>query len=194
MAGEMYKGGMASIFYGPDSEVVQACKKAKEHCIKNNIENPECLISNFMFPRFKVLSGNDEALNYIQENLKKFRLRSLKRIKYSPALHCRLMSPAVEEIAKALEHIQIEDPLIRVYSNVHAKPYANAEQIKKWLPKQIEKPVAWEQTMHRIYGRTRGTQFPRTFVCGSGLSLKSILKNVNLKAWKKTIQIGDINK
>lgn len=194
MAGEMYNGGMASIFYGPDSRVVEACKRAKEHCMTNDIENPECLISNFMFPKYKVLSGNEEALKYIEENMHKFRLRSIKRIKDTPALHCSLMEPAVDTIKKALESIQIDDPLIRVYSNVHSKSYIDARHIKKLLPQQIMKPVKWEQTMHHIYARRHGNKFPRTFVCGPGYALRSILKNVNIKAWKKSIHIGSLKK
>lgn len=182
---------MATIRFGPDSRVMDACKKAKEWCRKNNIENPECLISNFMFPRFKALSGNEEALQYIEDNLKKFRIRSLKRVKNTPACHSSLMEPAIEPFKKALEHIEIADPIIRVYSNVNSKPYMSAEHILKLLPQQLVKPVKWEQTMTYLYARGRGNYFPRTIVCGPGCALNSILKQVNSRAWRRSIHIGD---
>lgn len=187
-AGEIRKGGMATIFYGPDSEVIKACKSAKQWCLKNNIENPECLISNFMFPRFKALSGNEEALQYIEDNLERFRLRSMKRIKNSPACHSSLMKPAIEPFEKALEQIDINDPIIRVYSNVNCRPYMSAHHISKLLPQQLVNPVKWEQTMTSLYARKRGTFFPRTIFCGPGLALNSILKQVNLRAWRQSFQ------
>lgn len=51
------------------------------------------------------------------------------------------------------------------------------------------KPVKWEQTLHVMYERGEGTHFPRTFECGPGTSLKSILKQVNAKAWDNCISI-----
>lgn len=190
-ASEIYKGGMASIFFGPDSRVMEACKKAKEFCVKNNVEKPECLISNFMFPRYKILSGSDEALQYLEENFSKFRIRSIKRIKNSSACHSSLMEPAIEPFQRALEQMHIADPLIRVYSNVNGKAYMSAHHILKLLPKQLVRPVKWEQTMHILYSRRQKEYFPRTIVCGPGFALKSILKAVNSKAWRQSIQIGD---
>lgn len=190
-AAEICQGAMASIYFGPDSRVIDACKTAKEWCLKNNVENPECLISNFMFPRYKVLSGSEEAIQYLEENFQKFRIRSIKRLKNAPACHSSLMNPTIEPIQQALEHMHIADPLIRVYSNVHGKAYMSAHHIKKLLPQQLVKPVQWEQTMHYLYARRRKVHFPRTIVCGPGYALKSILKAVNSKAWQQSVQIGD---
>lgn len=194
MASDMHKGGMASIFYGPDSEVALACKMARQHCLKNNIENPDCRISNFMYPNYKVLSGNEEALDYLQANFKQFRLRSFRRIKDAPPLHCGLMKPAAEEIAKALEHIEIADPLIHVFSNVTGKACRTVKRIKKIFPQQIEKPVKWEQIMTQIYARRRGCNFPRTFVCGPNLAVGSCMKHVNHRAFRRLVQVGDVDK
>lgn len=193
MASDMNKGGMATIFYGPDSQVVLACKMAREHCIKNNVENPDCLISNFMYPNYKVLSGSEEALDYLEENFKKFRLRSFKRIKNAPPLHCGLMKPAAKEIAKALEHIQVSDPLINIYSNVSGKPCRTVKRMKTFIPKQVETPVKWEQIMTQIYARRRGCHFPRTFVCGPNLALGSCLRHVNYRAFRRLVQVGDVH-
>lgn len=79
--------------------------------------------------------------------------------------------------------ITVENPLIPVHSNIDGKYYKDAEQVKKQLPRQICKPVKWEQTMHILYERNRGTAFPLTFECGPGKSLKAILKMCNAKAF-----------
>lgn len=185
---------MASIIFGPDSRVIEACRRAREWCSKQDIKDADCRISNYMYPRYKVISGNVEALQYIEDNLAKFRIRSIKRIKGAAAYHSSLMQPAIEPFIDALQKIQIEDPLIRVYSNVNSKPYFDARHIKKQLPLQLIRPVKWEQTMHYMYARRRGNYFPRTIVCGPGHALKSILKNINLPAWRSTIKIGDNHK
>lgn len=182
---------MVQIQFGPDSRVVEACKKAKEWCIKNNIDQPECWISNFMYPRFKVLSGSEEALRYLEDNYAKFRLRSVKRIKNMPACHSALMEPTVEPMKQALEQMDISDPMIRVYSNVTCRPYYTARHIRKLLPQQLVKSVKWEQTMTYLYARRHGNYFPRTIVCGPGFNLRKILRKVNSKAWRQSIHIGD---
>lgn len=84
---------------------------------------------------------------------------------------------------QVLNTITVENPLIPVHSNIDGKYYKDAEQVKKQLPRQICKPVKWEQTMHILYERNRGTAFPLTFECGPGKSLKAILKMCNAKAF-----------
>lgn len=193
-ASELSNGGMAKIRFGAGSNVVQACKRAKEWCIKNNIENPECLISNFMYPGFKILSGCEEALQYLEDNSEKLRLKAIKRIRNEQPIHCKLMEPTVKPIREAISNMDISDPIIRVYSNITGKPYFTAEHIKKVLPLHLVKPVKWEQTMHYLYARRRGNYFPRTMVCGPGFELRRILSFVNSRAWRETIHIGDIRK
>lgn len=44
--------------------------------------------------------------------------------------------------------------------------------------------------MHVIYERNQDDNFPRTFECGPGSSLKTILKQVNAKASDHCISIN----
>ena len=124
-----------------------------------------------------------QALKYIESNAQQYRLKKLRRIPVSGAFHSSLMQPAVEPVKRILKKMEISDPLIQVLSNVDNKCYKNANQIKMQLPKQIYKPVRWEQILHVLYERTIGENFPRTFECGPGTSLKTLLKMVNAKAW-----------
>lgn len=110
-------------------------------------------------------------------------MKRLKKLPVSGAFHTSLMQPAVEPFKKALRKVDIVDPIVPVFSNVEGKSYKNAHHIKIQLPKQIYKPVRWEQTLHILYERKVGEYFPRTFECGPGDSLKMLLKMVNAKAW-----------
>ncbi|GLV46642.1 bad egg [Carabus blaptoides fortunei] len=183
LASEACKGSMASVMYGPDSKLNFACLKAKEWCIDKGVDNPDCRIASYLFPHSKVVAGNEEAIEFLEKNAKEFKLRRIKRLQVTGAFHSDLMLPAVEPFRKALQKSEINDPLINVYSNVDGKRYRDANHIKKQLPKQIVKPVKWEQTLHVLYERNQGQHFPRTFECGPGSSLKTILKQVNAKAW-----------
>ncbi|XP_030753471.1 probable malonyl-CoA-acyl carrier protein transacylase, mitochondrial [Sitophilus oryzae] len=179
---ETYKGGMVTVFYAPDSNVNFACKKAKEWAIDKGDELPECRIANYLYPHCKVVSGSESAIDFLEKNYKEFKIKKVKRLAVSGAFHSDLMKDAVEPFKKALRKSDVQDPIISVYSNVDGHKYRDAEHIKKQLPKQIIRPVKWEQLLHVMYERQSGEHFPRTFECGPGTSLKSILNQVNAKA------------
>ncbi|KAJ9590877.1 hypothetical protein L9F63_016082 [Diploptera punctata] len=183
LASEIIPSGMMTVFYGPDSKLNFACLRAREWCLERGIEDPECCVANYMYPHCKVIAGHMEALKYIESNAQLYKLKRLKRIPVSGAFHSSLMKPAVEPVKEVLKKIDFSDPIIQVLSNVDGKPYRDAFHIKGQLPKQMYKPVRWEQILHALYERTVGEHFPRTFECGPGTSLKSILKMVNGKAW-----------
>nr|XP_022909969.1 probable malonyl-CoA-acyl carrier protein transacylase, mitochondrial [Onthophagus taurus] len=189
MAGEMQKGSMVRVLYGPDASVGFACLKAKEWAIEKGDEIPECRVSNYLYPHSKIIAGSISAIEFLEKNAKEFKLKKVSRLAVSGAFHSDLMAPALQPVRKILSKINIEDPVINVYSNVDGKRYRNADHIRKQLPKQIIKPVKWEQTMHVLYERDQGEYFPRTFECGPGSSLKTILKQVNAKAWDHCVSI-----
>lgn len=182
-ASDIFKGGMITVLYGPDSKLNYAVKAAKEWCIEKGVENPDCIVANYLYPHCKVVAGSEEALRFIETNGKEFNLRRIKRLPVSGAFHSTLMESAVEPFRKALNKIQLDDPSIAVHSNIDGLPYRHAEHIRKQLPKQIIKPVKWEQMLHILYERKDGDHFPRTFECGPGHALRTILKQVNAKAW-----------
>lgn len=188
-AADRVEGGMATVLYGADSRLGDACRAAVDWCIEKGIEQPECKIVNYLYPHCKVVAGNAEALRYLEANAKQFRLRRLKRLSVSGAFHTSLMQSAVEPVERALRKIPIVDPAICVHSNVDGRRYRNADHILSQLPRQLVKPVKWEQTLHILYERGQGEHFPRTFECGPGRGLTTILKQVNAKAWDTAINI-----
>lgn len=186
-----YDGGMATVLLQPDSELGYAMKMAKEWCVERGVENPDCVVANYLFPHCKVISGSKEALRYIEQNLKKFKLKKIKKIPTYGAFHSSLMNSAVEPFERALKKILIEEPIIGVYSNVDGKRYRTPTHILKQLPQQIVKPVRWEQTMHIFYDRNKDVSQPRTFICGPGDALRTILRQVNASAWDNAFKYGD---
>lgn len=192
-ASDKNKGGMATILYKSDqsSKLRSACEKAKEWCLDYGIENPDCCIANHLFPQCKVVSGSEEALRYIQLNLKAYNLDKMKRIPAYGAFHSELMRSAVAPFRHTLNRIEVDEPIISVYSNVTSNRYETADDILKILPKQIVKSVKWEQIMHVLYELKINDKLPHTYFCGPGTALKTILKQVNAKAWECSTKIGD---
>lgn len=137
LASETFSGGMATVLYGPDSELGLACKRAQEWCLDKGIEDPECKIVNYLYPHCKVVAGNIEALQYLEANSKQYKLRRIKKLPVSGAFHTNLMASAVEPFTRALRKITIEEPLISVHSNVDGKPYRSVNHILRQLPTQV---------------------------------------------------------
>ncbi|XP_006890234.1 PREDICTED: malonyl-CoA-acyl carrier protein transacylase, mitochondrial [Elephantulus edwardii] len=183
-ASEAVPSGMLSVLGTPKTKFGLACQEAREHCRSLGLENPVCEVANYLFPDCKVISGHLEALQFLQKNSSKYHFRRCRMLPVSGAFHTRLMEPAAEPLAQVLKAISIKDPLVSVYSNVHGKKYMHPEHIQKLLAKQLMSPVKWEQIMHAIYERRKGTDFPRTFEVGPGRQLGAILKSCNLQAWK----------
>lgn len=205
-ASEIEPGGMANVYIKPDSKLNYALKMAKEWCRDKGINKPVCAISNYLNPNCKVVAGHLEvsritvttivvcevkfifsfffqALKYLELNLDQYKLRKMQRLNVSGAFHTELMLPAVEPFKEALRQTQIAQPMIAIHSNIDGKRYHNSSQIFRNLPKQICKPVKWEQTLHILYERPVGSNFPDTFECGPGSTLRSLLKTVNSKAY-----------
>lgn len=137
LASEQVSSGMATVLFGPDTDLKDACTKAVDWCISKGIENPECRVANYLYPHCKVIAGNTEALNYLELNAKHLRIRRIKKIPVSGAFHTELMAPAVEPFKKALRKITVSDPIISVHSCVDGLKYRNAGHILNQLPTQV---------------------------------------------------------
>ncbi|XP_067415430.1 malonyl-CoA-acyl carrier protein transacylase, mitochondrial [Emydura macquarii macquarii] len=183
-ASEAVPSGMLSVIGQHESNYNFACLEAREHCKSLGIDNPVCEVSNYLFPDSRVIAGHLQALKFLQENSKKHYFKRTKMLPVSGAFHTRLMEPAKEPLAEILKSTEIQKPFICVYSNVDSKKYMHSKHIQDLLVKQLVSPVKWEQTMHAIYERKQGVEFPYTYEVGPGKQLGAILKNCNLKAWK----------
>uniref|UniRef100_A0A8C8T1F0 Malonyl-CoA-acyl carrier protein transacylase, mitochondrial n=1 Tax=Pelusios castaneus TaxID=367368 RepID=A0A8C8T1F0_9SAUR len=183
-ASETVPSGMLSVIGQHKSNYNFACLEALEHCKSLGIHDPVCAVSNYLFPDCRVIAGHMQALEFLQENSKKYHFKRTKMLPVSGAFHTRLMEPAKEPLAEILKSVEIQKPFMCVYSNVDSKIYMHPKHIKRLLVKQLVLPVKWEQTMHAIYERKQGVKFPYTYEVGPGKQLGAILKNCNLKAWK----------
>uniref|UniRef100_UPI00398EEE46 malonyl-CoA-acyl carrier protein transacylase, mitochondrial n=1 Tax=Pristiophorus japonicus TaxID=55135 RepID=UPI00398EEE46 len=183
-ASESTPSGMLSVVGRAEARYNYACLEAREHCKSLGLEEPVCEVANYLFPNGRVIAGHLQALEFLQQNSRKFHFLRTKVLPVSGAFHTRLMVSATQPLHQILKRIRVEKPLISVYSNVDGKKYMHSKHIQQLLVKQLVSPVKWEQTMHAMYEREQGTDFPDTYEVGPGNQLGTMLKNCNLKAWR----------
>ncbi|OWA50430.1 putative malonyl-CoA-acyl carrier protein transacylase, mitochondrial [Hypsibius exemplaris] len=182
-ASEAVSSGMLSVMVDHNSELNKAMELARLWCIdKKKIADPVCKIANYLFPEVKVVAGNTEALDFLEANAALFRIKPMKRLAVSGAFHTPLMRDAREEFAGHVSRVNFKQPTIKIHSNVSGSAYHGVHSIPKILIRQVDSPVKWEQTLHILYERPQGSDFPRTYEVGPGRQLGAILKRNNAKA------------
>ncbi|XP_047431555.1 malonyl-CoA-acyl carrier protein transacylase, mitochondrial [Mugil cephalus] len=195
-ASEVVPSGMLSVIGKPQAQYKQACLQAKEHCKSLGVEEPVCSVANYLFPDGRVIAGHQEALDFLQQNSRSLQFKRTKPLPVSGAFHTELMASATEPLRQVLKQVEVRRPEIAVYSNVDGKRYMNESHVCRQLVKQLVSPVKWEQTLHEIYERTQGVNFPDTYELGPGKQLGATLQMCNRKAFKtysnvKVIDFGD---
>lgn len=187
--------GMMTVLYGNNANVKQACRMAKEYCVRSGLPKEEsvCSVANYLFPHAKVVGGHEKALEFIEQHGRDFGIKKTKRLAVSGAFHTDLMRSAREDLRKALSKITIKDPKIAVYSNVDATVYKDVEQIRKGIEQHVYMPVMWEQIVQKMYQDTKiDDQLPITFECGPQKNVTTMLGMINLKAKKQAYNVEPI--
>lgn len=185
-ASEAIPSGMLSVFCTHKTNLSLAMEVSREVCKqKHGIKNPICHVANYLYPDCKVIAGHEQAIEFIAQNAKDFGIKRTKRLAVSGAFHTSLMQDGLPEFSNALKKVEFQPPAIPVFSNVKAERYSNSNQeFQKLLKLHLVKPVKWEQTMHVLYSRKKGENFPHTYEVGPGKHLGTLLRMVNLTAFQ----------
>ncbi|KAF5908402.1 malonyl-CoA-acyl carrier protein transacylase, mitochondrial-like [Clarias magur] len=181
--------GMLSVIGRPQANYKHACLQAREHCLSLGIQNPVCSIANYLFPDGRVIAGHLEALDFLQKNSKQLQFARTTLLPVSGAFHTALMEPAVQPVVNVLRQLKVRRPEVAIHSNVDGKRYMHEKHVQRQLAKQMVSPVKWEQTLHEIYERTQGQEFPHTYEVGPGKQLGATLQKCNMKAFRNYTHI-----
>jgi [acyl-carrier-protein] S-malonyltransferase len=133
-------------------------------------------IANLLCPGNIVLSGDKKACAAAQRIAEEKGSRTIA-LTVAGAFHTPLMKPADEQLAKALESVQLSAPRIPVWSNVDARPHTDPAEIRQLLVRQVLQPVLWEDTMRGLLAA--GVEQFREV--GPGKVLAGLLKRVDRK-------------
>ena len=173
IASEMRPGGMAAIL-GMDPDILE------EVCRETDTE-----IANVNAPGQIVISGDISAIEKAMELATAKGARRTVPLPVGGAFHSKLMEPAREGMAKALEDVTIHDPVIPVVANCTGRPMTTVGEIKEELISGICSAVRWKETVD--YMTQSGiTSF---YEIGPGKVLGGLVKRINEEA--EVINVSD---
>ena len=113
---------------------------------------------------------------------------SIKNIKLpvSAPFHCELMRSATDKMREEINKTEFKKPEINIISNVTAEETNDANEIKKLLIDQIEKPVRWRETVINMIN----SENQKFIEIGPGKVLSGLVKRIDRNV--KLIQVNDI--
>lgn len=158
-------GGMTAVVGLDDDAVAALCADCPDGVLEP---------ANFNAPGQVVVAGEIRALAWLDANGKSRGARMVKRLAMSVPSHCSLMRPAAEQLAAALEKVDVRAPRIPVRHNLDAAPREAPEQIRAALAAQLHQPVRWTQTVQALDAQGIG----RFFECGPGKVLVGLNKRI----------------
>lgn len=173
------EGGMAAILMLDAVQVAEACAEAA------TATGQTVAPANFNSSGQIVISGALAAVQKAAEICKAKGARRAVMLPVSAPFHCALMQPAQEEVARVLDGIQLNDPLVPVAANVTGELVTTAAQAKDALTRQVTGAVRWVDCVQALVaaGAT-------TFIeAGPGKVLTGLMKQID--AAQKALNVED---
>ncbi|MDQ3660288.1 MAG: ACP S-malonyltransferase [Actinomycetota bacterium] len=133
-AGRAAPGSMAAVL-GLDLEQVSAI------ALRTGV-----VVANDNSPGQVVLAGPEQALAAAATEVRSAGARSVL-LDVSGPFHTEAMAPAALPLARALEEAAIRVPEVPVVSNVSARPYTDAAEVKELLVAQLTRPVRFRESV-----------------------------------------------
>ena len=151
--------------------------------LANNSSKFKCFVANDNSVGQVVISGKTKDINLFADHLKMEKIKNIK-LSVSAPFHCNLMRPATEIMKNEISKVEFKDSKVKILSNVTASEVEKAEEIKKLLIEQIEKPVRWREII--LYMIEKNI---KTFIeIGPGKVLSGLIKRID-----KNLSITNVN-
>lgn len=106
-----------------------------------------CSVANLNAPGQVIVAGELAALDAVEAAAKDHGVRRTRRLVVAGGFHSECMRPAAQQLARALQRIEIREPRVTFLPNVTAQPARDPELIRELLASQVCAPVLWEQSM-----------------------------------------------
>ena len=172
------EGGMLAVL-GTDITTIS-------NLLKENEKTYECYIANDNSNGQIVISGRDQDLNLLIEDLKKKTIKNI-RLSVSAPFHCKFMSGATEIMRHQILNTNFKNPKNIIISNVTANETNDSSQIKDLLIRQIESTVRWRESI--IY--MLKNKVLKIIEIGPGKVLSGLIKRIDKSI--NLISINEIN-
>lgn len=149
---------------------------AEKICNEIIAETGELVVpANYNCPGQLVISGSNKGIDIACERMKAAGAKRALKLPVGGAFHSPLMSPAKDELEKAILSTNFHRPNCPVYQNVVAKAVTDPEEIKENLIDQLTGPVRWTQTIESMIadGASAFTEV------GPGKVLQGLISKIN---------------
>ena len=121
-----------------------------------------------------VVSGNKDAVDRAVEIAKGKGAKRAMLLPVSAPFHCRLMQPAADAMAEALQSVTIGRPAVPLVCNVLASAISDPEEIRRRLVEQVTGTVRWRESVAYM-ARQDVTKF---YEIGAGKVLTGLVKRL----------------
>src|SRR6201996_447854 len=165
-------GAMAAIL-GADFEAAAEIAAAAEA----NPDGPDevCQAANDNAPGQVVISGHVGAVDRAIRIAAEKGFRKAIKLPVSAPFHCRLMQPAADAMAEALEKASIAPLALPVIANVTAAPVTTPAEVRRLLVEQVTGRVRWRESVLRM----KADGVSRIVELGAGKALTGMVKRID---------------
>lgn len=109
--------------------------------------NTGCWIANDNSEGQVVISGTIKAIDNASNLAAMQDARKVVRLPVSAPFHCKLMQPAADVMAEALENVNMQEAVVPVICNVTAELTTDSSMLKQNLIEQVTGSVRWRESM-----------------------------------------------
>ena len=162
---DMNPSSMAAVLGLEDEKVEEICSQIKGIVVPANYNCPGQL----------VISGETAAVEEACEALKAAGAKRALQLPVNGAFHSPLMQPAQEKLAKAIEGVKFNNPILPIYQNVTTTAVTDPEEIKKNLIAQLTGSVKGTQTIQNMV-KDGANHFVEV---GPGKTLQGLIKKIS---------------
>ncbi|ANZ57802.1 ACP S-malonyltransferase [Fructilactobacillus lindneri] len=137
-AGQQNPGAMAAVLKINPQKVIEICN-----------EVTGAYPANFNTTAQTVIGGTKSGVKTASEELKAAGAKRVVPLKVAVASHTPLMQPASDQLAKRLQTVEFNNPVVPVISNTTTKPFT-AANVKATLRDQLIKPTHFSADLEEL--------------------------------------------
>lgn len=158
--------------------------KVEEICMAVQNETGEIVVpANYNCPGQLVISGSLKGVEIACEKMKAAGAKRALILPVGGGFHSPCMSPAKEELSKAINDTHFNVPVCPIFQNVNALPVTDPAIIRQNLENQLTSAVRWSQTITNMI-KDGADHFTET---GPGKVLQGLVAKIN-----KTVKIDGV--
>ena len=188
------EGAMAAILGLPAPLISDICSQVTDQLTplpttpETKTFNPKTAIvspANLNSPDQTVISGAVTAVQLAADRCKEAGAKRTVMLQVSAPFHCALMQPAQDALAKDLESMVFNDPVVPIAANVDARLIIRGPDSRDCLIRQVTGPVRWVECIQLLISQG-ATHF---IEIGPGKVLSGLMRQIDRN--QKTLNVED---